>query len=67
MSKEYCSLRTDGIHDGANIIHPLFERGAPDTLSDNPWPLLSNVTTRANFERRRKKAVYSRISCRNST
>jgi len=25
--------------------------------SDRPWPLLSNVTTRANFDRRRKKDV----------
>ena len=26
--------------------------------SDNPWPLLSKVTTRVNAERRRKNAVY---------
>src|SRR5258705_13658962 len=40
--------------------------GASDTLSDNPWPRLSKVTTRAKFERRRKNAVYPGSSCMNS-
>src|SRR5664279_4700940 len=31
--------------------------GAPDILSDNPWPRLSKATTRAKFDRRRKNAV----------
>jgi hypothetical protein len=40
--------------------------GASDILSDNPCPRLSKVTTRANLERRRKKAVHPANSCWNS-
>jgi hypothetical protein len=40
--------------------------GAPEIRSDNPWPLLSKVTTRVNAERRRRNAVYPGDSCRNS-
>src|SRR5271156_324008 len=40
--------------------------GASDILSDNPCPRLSNVTTRANLERRRRKAVHPVNSCWNS-
>ena len=49
--------RTDVVHDRADVVHPLFERGGARTRSDNPWPRLSKVTTRANVARRRRNAV----------
>jgi hypothetical protein len=40
--------------------------GASYILSDKPCPRLSKVTTRANLERRRRKAVHPANSCWNS-
>jgi len=41
--------------NGANVIHPLFERWRVRYPVDNPWPRLSNVTTRAKLESGAKK------------